>query len=192
MSSVLLQDVLGSSIDTVTKGKQINVRHECRFESMAIYFRVTRRVLVPSCLAADIKAHKLELCIDLARLDVPLNYQRTGIFNRLIAYIFSQSNLPIWVENIQDRGWYNHLRDKGWISAMGHESSVYRRKAQTVFMPKYWGGEYGGPNDWGVYANRQDPCITQPKLMFMTHSQESAIRVADVLNNERVITYVGG
>lgn len=75
--------------------------HACVYIRMQVVY-VQRRVPIAG------RDHGAQ-CVVIANVSMPEAYQRKGDFNRLIAYIQSQTRLPIVLENVLNDEWAVHL-----------------------------------------------------------------------------------
>lgn len=87
-----------------------------RFEHMEVYLRVGKKLI----------QGRLTDCIQLANLQTPHKYQRRGTFDRLLREIRTVStDVPIYVEQILNRDFFNALMRRGFSPAREYDGVVW-------------------------------------------------------------------
>ena len=83
------------------------------FERLSVYLRISRRVLEPATAPEDYQA-KLTRVVDIANVSTEAQYQRQGMFTRLISTIHGLTDMPIYVENAHSEFANHLLQHHGW------------------------------------------------------------------------------
>jgi len=85
------------------------------FEEMMVYVRVGKKFIDGD----------LDLCIQLANLSLDPKEQGKGTFTRLVSYIQETTKLPIYVEQILNRRFFDALLKRGFTPAKEYEGVIW-------------------------------------------------------------------
>jgi hypothetical protein len=90
--------------------------HEWLFYgSMHVYLRIGRRLIDGNMIA----------CVQLANLQVPEKHQGKGLFTALLADLLVWSPLPIYVEQVLNREFFDALLRRGFVAAREYDGVVW-------------------------------------------------------------------
>jgi hypothetical protein len=99
-------------------GRMIEAGHSrawLRFGKMDVYIRVGKKVI----------GGKLTDCVQLANLNTPARHQRKGTFDRFLIEIRTVTKMPIYVEQILNREFFDALLRRGFTPAREYEGVIW-------------------------------------------------------------------
>lgn len=87
-----------------------------RFEKMEVYIRVGKKII----------GGEFTVCIQLANLNTPVRHQHKGTFDRLLIKIRTvTADMPIYVEQILNRGFFEALLRRGFTPAREYDGIIW-------------------------------------------------------------------
>ena len=86
-----------------------------RFEKMEVYVRVGRKIV----------GGQFTDCVQLANMNTPSQHQHKGTFDRLIKEIRTVTEMPIYVEQILNREFFDALLRRGFTPAREYDGVIW-------------------------------------------------------------------
>lgn len=86
-----------------------------QFEEMEVYVRVGKKII----------GGEFTICIQLANLQTPVRHQRKGTFDRLLREIRTVTTMPIYVEQILNREFFEALLRRHFTPAREYDGVIY-------------------------------------------------------------------
>lgn len=86
-----------------------------RFEKMEVYIRVGKKII----------GGELTTCIQLANLQTPVKHQHKGTFDRLLREIRTVTIMPVYVEQILNRAFFEALLQRHFTPAREYDGVIY-------------------------------------------------------------------
>lgn len=86
-----------------------------RFEKMEVYIRVGKKII----------GGELTTCIQLANLQTPVKHQHKGTFDRLLREIRTVTIMPVYVEQILNRAFFEALLRRHFTPAREYDGVIY-------------------------------------------------------------------
>jgi hypothetical protein len=85
------------------------------YGKMAVYIRIGKKMIHGD----------LRTCVQIANLGTPTQYQGKGIFTRLLQEIKDTTDLPIYIEQILNRQFFEALLRRGFVPPKHCDDEVF-------------------------------------------------------------------